>query len=191
MPRQVAAAIGDSLEAVCSMQEQERSQLIAVLGLDTAAKRPAAIATTPAAAARAAKRPAASSVKVATTSAKVVKTEEIEVILDSDDEPLHENHDNDHIFVSSDEELNEVIAKTAGGVAVVKEEERGREEEEEEVNTGWGECPMCTQLFRIPELRLHCMACEVLHPCTPAHLHTCTCTPASGQFSAKNVCNSR
>ena len=155
MPRQVAAAIGDSLEAVCSMQEQERSQLIAVLGLDTAA--------------RAAKRPAAASAKVATTSSKIVKTEEAEVILDSDDEPLHENHDNDHIFVSSDEELNEVIAKTAGGVAVVKEEERGREEEEEEeVNTGWGECPMCTQLFRIPELRLHCMACEVLH----LHLHT-------------------
>jgi hypothetical protein len=114
--RQVAAAIGESLETVCSMPARERAELVQVLGL---------------------------------------KVEEPEEIEDSDEE-LKDNHDNDNIFVSSDDE-EEV---TGQAQAATTGEARGEEEAE---NTGWGECPMCGQLLRLPELQLHCMACQGIH----------------------------
>ena len=81
------------------------------------------------------------------------KTEE--VILDSDDEPLHDNHDNDGIYVESDEE-------DAGG-ASSRVVDLGSSEGEQSQTPGWGECPMCGQLFRLPELQRHSMACQVTH----------------------------
>jgi len=129
--KKVAACIGDTLEAVCNMQEKEREELITVLGLK----------------------------KVETNAAEKVE------ILDSDDEPLKDNHDNDNIFVEVDDyaELKGANARKRKieEVVDVDEEEEGGSSSPQ--NTGWGECPMCEQLMRIPKLRLHSMACQGLH----------------------------
>ena len=121
----VAAAIGGKVEEVASMQEEERQELVKVLGLAPVE------------------------------------------ILDSDEEPLKDNHDNDDVYtydISSDDEAL-VLAQVQGGAGLVKEErgvKREREGEEEVgKRLGWGECPMCEQRFWLEELQLHSMACQV------------------------------
>ena len=81
------------------------------------------------------------------------KVEEQLEILDSDDEPLKDNHDNDNIYVDSeDEAIAEAVnasRNTAIEIADDEDEEEEEEEEEEEdagLRTGWGECPMCTEV---------------------------------------------
>ena len=98
-------------------------------------------------------------------------------ILDSDDEPLKDNHDNDNIYVDSeDEALAEALtaSRTEAEAAAIEIADEEEEEEDAGGRTGWGECPMCTevslekladcrknsQLFRLPERQLHAMACQ-------------------------------
>ena len=98
-------------------------------------------------------------------------------ILDSDDEPLKDNHDNDNIYVDSeDEALAQALtaSRTSTAIEIQDEDEEEGTGEDAGTRTGWGECPMCTevilqnlaewlkasQLFRLPELQLHAMACQ-------------------------------
>ena len=69
-------------------------------------------------------------------------------ILDSDDEPLKDNHDNDNIYVDSeDEALAQALAasRTAAAIEIADEDEEVVEEDAGS-RTGWGECPMCTEV---------------------------------------------
>ena len=69
---------------------------------------------------------------------------------DSDDEPLKDNHDNDNIFIDSeDEALAEALAasRKSAAAAIEIEDNDDEEEEEESMRTGWGECPMCTEVM--------------------------------------------
>ena len=70
---------------------------------------------------------------------------------DSDDEPLKDNHDNDNIFIDSEEEaLAEALAasrKSAAAAIEIEDNDDEEEEEEESMRTGWGECPMCTEVM--------------------------------------------
>jgi len=136
--RKVALAIGESLESVCSMQEKERKELIEVLGFKVEAQ-----------------------LEIPDGDDETSKDK---ICLDdSDDEPLKDNHDNDNIFIDSeDEALAEALAasRQSAAAAIEIEDDDGDDEEEESMRTGWGECPMCTELFRLPELQLHAMACQ-------------------------------
>ena len=72
--------------------------------------------------------------------------EEHHEILDSDDEPLKDNHDNDNIYVDSeDEALAEALA--ASRTAPIEIPDEDDVEEDESLRTGWGECPMCTEVM--------------------------------------------
>ena len=72
--------------------------------------------------------------------------EEHHEILDSDDEPLKDNHDNDNIYVDSeDEALAEALA--ASRTAPIEIPDEDEVEEDESLRTGWGECPMCTEVM--------------------------------------------
>ena len=78
----------------------------------------------------------------------IPKVEEQLEILDSDDEPLKDNHDNDNIYVDSeDEAVVEALraSRTAAAIEIPDEDEE--EEEDESMRTGWGECPMCTEVI--------------------------------------------
>jgi len=91
-----------------------------------------------------------------------LKVEEQLEILDSDDEPLKDNHDNDNIYVDSEDEAiaEAVNASRNTAIEIADDEDEEEEEEDAGLRTGWGECPMCTELFRLPELQLHAMACQ-------------------------------
>jgi len=92
-----------------------------------------------------------------------LKVEDQLEILDSDDEPLKDNHDNDNIYVDSeDEALAEALTASRVEAAAIEIADEDDEEEEDGVGTrtGWGECPMCTELLRLPELQPHAMACQ-------------------------------
>lgn len=82
----------------------------------------------------------------------ILKVEDQLEILDSDDEPLKDNHDNDNIYVDSeDEDLAQALAasRTAAAAIEIADEDEDEEEVEEGdagTRTGWGECPMCTEV---------------------------------------------
>ena len=82
----------------------------------------------------------------------ILKVEDQLEILDSDDEPLKDNHDNDNIYVDSeDEDLAQALAasRTAAAAIEIADEDEDEEEVEEGdagARTGWGECPMCTEV---------------------------------------------
>ena len=67
---------------------------------------------------------------------------------DSDDEPLKDNHDNDNIFIDSEEEaLAEALEASRKSAAAAIEIEDNDDDEEESMRSGWGECPMCTEVM--------------------------------------------
>ena len=68
---------------------------------------------------------------------------------DSDDEPLKDNHDNDNIFIDSeDEAIAEALAASRKSAAAsIEIEDDDGDDEEESMRTGWGECPMCTEVM--------------------------------------------
>ena len=79
----------------------------------------------------------------------MVKVEDQLEILDSDDEPLKDNHDNDNIYVDSeDEALAEALTASRVEAAAIEIADEDDEEEEDDAGTrtGWGECPMCTEV---------------------------------------------
>ena len=80
----------------------------------------------------------------------ILKVEDQLEILDSDDEPLKDNHDNDNIYVDSeDEDLAQALAASrtaAAAIEIADEDEDEVEEEDAGTRTGWGECPMCTEV---------------------------------------------
>merc|ERR1719482_821415 len=86
---QIAQATGETLEAVCNMQEKEREELINVLGLEEAVKK--------------AQKEDSSAANT------VIDTAELDS--DSDDEVLlpYTAKEDDHIWVSSDEGDVEVV----------------------------------------------------------------------------------
>jgi len=138
--RKVALAIGESLESVCSMQEKERKELMEVLGFKVEAK-----------------------LEIPDSDGDDETSKNKICLDDSDDEPLKDNHDNDNIFIDSeDEALAEALAasRKSAAAAIEIEDNDDVDDEEESMRTGWGECPMCTELFRLPELQLHAMACQ-------------------------------
>jgi len=138
--RKVALAIGESLESVCSMQEKERKELMEVLGFKVEAQ-----------------------LEIPDSDGDDETSKNKICLDDSDDEPLKDNHDNDNIFIDSeDEALAEALAasRKSAAAAIEIEDNDDEEEEEESMRTGWGECPMCTELLRLPELQLHAMACQ-------------------------------
>jgi len=132
--QQIAMAIGETLEAVCNMQEKERVELIKVLGLEEAVK-------------DAQKEDDA-------TPSSVIDAGEIE----SDEEvlvPTAVREDNTNIWVSSDEE---------GDVEVVSGGSKRKAEDSLDMSgpRGWGECPVCDQMMPLSKLQLHAMACQGL-----------------------------
>ena len=61
---------------------------------------------------------------------------------------MKDNHDNDNIYVDSeDEAVVEALraSRTAAAIEIPDEDEEG--EEDESMRTGWGECPMCTEVI--------------------------------------------
>ena len=80
----------------------------------------------------------------------ILKVENLLEILDSDDEPLKDNHDNDNIYVDSeDEDLAQALAASRTAAAAIEIADEDKEEVEEGdagTRTGWGECPMCTEV---------------------------------------------
>ena len=128
--RKIAIAIGETVESVCAMQEKERKELMEVLGLKVEIF-----------------------LYVSNEycgSFTILKVEDQLEILDSDDEPLKDNHDNDNIYVDSeDEDLAQALAASrtaAAAIEIADEDEEEVEEEDAGTRTGWGECPMCTEV---------------------------------------------
>ena len=71
-------------------------------------------------------------------------------ILDSDDEPLKDNHDNDNIYVDSeDEALAQALtaSRTSTAIEIQDEDKEEGVREDADSRTGWGECPMCTEVI--------------------------------------------
>merc|ERR1712013_378289 len=121
--RKVALAIGESLESVCSMQEKERKELIEVLGFKVEAQ-----------------------LEIPDSDGDDETSKDKTCLDDSDDEPLKDNHDNDNIFIDSeDEALVEALAasRKSAAAAIEIEDNDDDDDEEESMRSGWGECPMC------------------------------------------------
>jgi len=136
--QQIAMAIGETMEAVCNMQEKERGELIKVLGLEQAIK---------------------DAQKDDATTSSIIDVGEI----DSDDDVLVNTvvkEDSTNIWVSSDEEGDvEVVGGPSGSSG------GGSKRKAEDVldlsgPRGWGECPVCDQMMPLSKLQLHAMACQ-------------------------------
>eukprot|EP00092_Neocalanus_flemingeri_P010867 GFUD01011703.1.p1 GENE.GFUD01011703.1~~GFUD01011703.1.p1 ORF type:complete len:218 (-),score=76.83 GFUD01011703.1:173-826(-) len=136
---QIAEAIGETLEAVCNMQEKEREELIKVLGLEDAIKK--------------------AQEEDSTATSAVIDTAD----LDSDDEVLlpYTAKEDDNIWVSSDDEgdVEAVGAASSGGGS----KRKAVDSLDLSGPRGWGECPVCDQMMPLSKLQLHAMACQGLH----------------------------
>merc|ERR1719153_1703679 len=121
------------------MQEKERKELMEVLGFKVEAK-----------------------LEIPDSDGEDETSKDQISLDDSDDEPLKDNHDNDNIFIDSEDEalVEALAASRKSAAAAIEIEDDDGDDEEERMRTGWGECPMCTELFRLPELQLHAMACQ-------------------------------
>ena len=138
--QQIAMAIGETMEAVCNMQQKEREELIKVLGLEQAIK---------------------DAQKDNATTSSVIDVGEI----DSDDEVLVNTvvkEDSTNIWVSSDEEGDvEVVSGPSGSAGGGGGSKRKAEDVLDMSGPrGWGECPVCDQMMPLSKLQLHAMACQ-------------------------------
>ena len=61
---------------------------------------------------------------------------------------MKDNHDNDNIYVDSeDEAVAEAVTASSNAAIEIADEEDEEEEEDDGMRTGWGECPMCTEVI--------------------------------------------
>ena len=137
---QIAQAIGETRESVCNMQEEERQELIKVLGLEQAVIK------------------AEKDDAPAATTSSVIDTAE----LDSDDEVLlpYEVKEDSNIWLSSDSEGDvEVVGAASSGGVGKRKAESGLDMSGPR---GWGECPVCDQMMPLSKLQLHAMVCQGL-----------------------------
>jgi len=138
--QQISMAIGETMEAVCNMQEKEREELIKVLGLEEAV------------------RNAQEEDNAATSN--VIDVGEI----DSDDEVLVATavrEDDTNIWVSSDDEGDvQVVGAASSGSGGSKR--KAEDSLDLSGPRGWGECPVCDQMMPLSKLQLHAMACQGL-----------------------------
>lgn len=137
-----AMAIGETVEAVCNMQEKEREELIKVLGLEEAVKN--------------------AQEEDNATPSSVIDTGEI----DSDDEVLVDTpvrEDDTNIWVSSDSEGDvQVVGAASNSRGTGSSKRKAGDGLDLSGPRGWGECPVCDQMMPLSKLQLHAMACQGL-----------------------------
>jgi len=136
---QIASATGETIEAVCNMQEKERNDLIKVLGLEDTMI-------------------AAQESENSATASAVIDTKDIE----SDDDVLvtSDSIKQSNFWDSSDEEGDVEV------VAVASSSGSNKRKMTSDLDlsgpSGWGECPVCDQMMPLSKLQLHAMACQGL-----------------------------
>ena len=61
---------------------------------------------------------------------------------------MKDNHDNDNIYVDSEDEAiaEALTASRNAAIEIADEEDEEEEDKDEGMRTGWGECPMCTEV---------------------------------------------
>ena len=142
--RNTVMAIGETMEAVCTMQEKEQEEFIKVLGLEEAVKNVQE--------------------EDNATPSSVIDTGEI----DSDDEvlvytPVREDQDDINIWVSSDSDGDvQVVGAASNSRGAGGSKRKAGGGLDLSGPRGWGECPVCDQMIPLSKLQLHAMACQGL-----------------------------
>ena len=175
--KRIGEAIGETLEAVCNMQEEERRELIQTLGLQEVVNnieqgRGEIIDITEP---KSEKKAANINEKIAAAIGETVesvvrmpKTEKKQLIeilglgnlvKDDDDDTGGPSTVIDTAELSSDSDDDILLANTETGdnndnIVISDTEEGGG------VARGWGECPVCQQIMPNTKLGLHAMACQ-------------------------------
>ena len=169
--KRIGEAVGETLEAVCSMQEEERRQLIQTLGLqevvdnieqshsdttqpksergdgDIDEKIASALGETVESVKRMQKLEKEELIEVLGLG-NLVRNDDVGSSSVIDTADLSSDSDDDLILANTEPNVNIVISDTedggvSGGVA-----------------RGWGECPVCQQIMPNHKLGLHAMACQ-------------------------------
>ena len=166
---QIGEAIGESLETVCCMREEERDQLIQTLGLTEVIKNiQESIKQTdtnsenneteekPSLSLN--ERIAAAIGETVDNVKKMNRSERRELITAlgleqhrDDDESPGPSNVIDVADISSDDDM------------LVNNDDDDADHVDGAVVRGWGECPVCCQLMRNEKLQYHAMACQGLH----------------------------